>query len=50
MQVTPLLPGFREAASQVVRYARGYASGTGIDGLVRASQIVLSREVPALFG
>ena len=39
---------FREAASQVVRYARGYASGTGIDGLVRASQIVLSREVPAL--
>ena len=39
---------FREAASQVVRYARGYASGTRIDGLVRASQIVLSREVPAL--
>ncbi len=39
---------FREAASQIVRYARGYASGAGIDGLVRASQIVLSREVPAL--
>ena len=39
---------FREGASQIVRYARGYASGTGTDGLVRASQIVLSREVPSL--
>jgi len=39
---------FREAASQIVRYARGYAHGAGIDGLVRASQIVLSHEAPTL--
>ncbi|WP_146746364.1 hypothetical protein [Rhodovulum viride] len=39
---------FREAAGQIVRYARGYSSETQIDGLVRASLIVLSREAPAL--
>ena len=35
---------FREAARQIVRYARGYAPEAGIDGLVRASLIVLSRK------
>lgn len=34
---------FREAAGQIVRYARGYAPDTGIDQLVQASLIALSR-------
>jgi hypothetical protein len=39
---------FREAAGQIVRYARGYRPEAEIDGLVRASLIGLSREAPAL--
>lgn len=39
---------FREAAGQIVRYARGYAPDEGIDGLVRSSLIALSRETPVL--
>lgn len=39
---------FREAAGQIVRYARGYASEEDIDGLVRASLIALNRSPPAL--
>lgn len=39
---------FREAAGQIVRYARGYRPKAEIDGLVRASLIALSREAPAL--
>jgi hypothetical protein len=39
---------FREAAGQIVRYARGYAPESGINGLVRASLIALSRETPVL--
>lgn len=39
---------FREAAGQIVRYARGYRQGAEIDGLVRASLIALSREAPPL--
>lgn len=39
---------FREAAGQIVRYARGYASETRIDDLVRASQITMNREAPTL--
>ena len=34
---------FREAAGQIVRYARGYSPEAQIDGLVRASLIALSR-------
>ena len=36
---------FREAAAQVVRYARGYR--TSVDGLVRRSLIALSMHAPA---
>lgn len=39
---------FREAAGQIVRYARGYRPVAEIDGLIRASLIALSREAPAL--
>ena len=39
---------FRDAAGQIVRYARGYAPEAEIDGLVRASLIALSREAPVL--
>lgn len=39
---------FREAAGQIVRYARGYVSETGIDALIRRSLIALSREAPTL--
>ncbi len=39
---------FREAAGQIVRYARGYRPETEIAGLVRASLIALSREAPAI--
>jgi len=39
---------FREAAGQIVRYARGYASETEIDALVRTSLIALNRSPPAL--
>lgn len=39
---------FREAAGQIVRYARGYSSGGGLDDLIRRSLIALSREVPAV--
>lgn len=39
---------FREAAGQVVRYARGYVPEAELDDLVRASLIALSRDVPAL--
>ena len=39
---------FREAAGQIVRYARGYRLEAEIDELVRASLIALSREAPTL--
>ena len=39
---------FREAAGQIVHYARGYAPEAEIGRLIRASLIVLSREVPTL--
>lgn len=39
---------FREAAGQVVRYARGYVPEPEIDDLVRASLIALSNDPPAL--
>ena len=39
---------FREAAGQIVRYARGYAPETEIDALVRSSLIALNRSPPAL--
>ena len=39
---------FREAAGQVVRYARGYVPDTGVDRLVRASLVVLSHSAPVL--
>lgn len=39
---------FREAAGQIVRYARGYAPEAEIDGLVRASLVALNRRPPAL--
>lgn len=39
---------FREAAGQIVRYARGYAADGEIDGLIRASLIALTRSPPAL--
>jgi len=39
---------FREAAGQVVRYARGYVPEADLDDLVRASLIALSRDTPAL--
>ena len=39
---------FREAAGQIVRYARGYRPEAKVDGLVRASLVALSREAPAL--
>ena len=37
---------FREAAAQVVRYARGYSHLDSIDNLVRRSLIVLSMDAP----
>lgn len=39
---------FREAAGQVVRYARGYVPEAELDDLVRASLIALSHDIPAL--
>lgn len=39
---------FREAAGQVVRYARGYVPEAELDDLVRASLIALNRDNPAL--
>ena len=39
---------FREAAGQIVRYARGYRPEAEIGGLVRASLIALSRGAPVL--
>lgn len=39
---------FREAAGQVIRYARGYVPESGIDDLVRASLIALSNAPPTL--
>lgn len=39
---------FREAAGQIVRYARSYATEAGIDGLVRASLVALSHDPPVL--
>lgn len=39
---------FREAAGQIVRYARGYAPEREIDALVRTSLIALNRSPPAL--
>ncbi len=39
---------FREAAGQIVRYARGYAPDEEIDRLVRSSLIVLNRKTPVL--
>lgn len=39
---------FREAAGQIVRYARGYRPEAEVEGLVRASLVALSREAPAL--
>ena len=37
---------FREAAGQIVRYSRGYASEAEIPNLVRRSLIAMSREAP----
>ena len=37
---------FREAATQVVRYARGYSSSASINNLIRRSLIVLSMDAP----
>ena len=39
---------FREAAGQVVRYARGYATEAKIDNLIRSSLIALSRGAPSI--
>lgn len=39
---------FREAAGQIVRYARGYVPEGGIDALTRASLIALSHGAPIL--
>ena len=39
---------FREAAAQVVRYARGYTSLTEVDSLIRRSMIALSMDVPRI--
>ena len=39
---------FREAAEQIVRYARAYARDSEIDRLVRASLIALSHDSPTL--
>ena len=39
---------FREAAGQIVRYARGYTEEANIGGLVRASLIALSHNPPSL--
>ena len=39
---------FREAAVQVVRYARGYSDSTSIDNLIRRSLIALSIEAPEI--
>ena len=39
---------FREAAAQVVRYARGYSDSTSIDNLIHRSLIALSREAPEI--
>jgi len=39
---------FREAAGQIVRYARGYVPEVALDGLVRASLIALNRAPPKL--
>lgn len=39
---------FREAAGQIVRYARGYRPDAEVDGLIGVSLIALSREAPAL--
>ena len=41
---------FREAAAQVVRYARGYSHLDSIDNLVRRSLIVLSMDAPKTIG
>lgn len=39
---------FREAAGQIVRYSRGYATKENTDKLVRSSLIALSHDVPVL--
>ena len=39
---------FREAAAQVVRYARGYSNSASIDNLVSRSLIVLSMDAPKI--
>lgn len=40
---------FRDAMSQIIRYARGYGSTGEIDGIIRRSLIAVSREAPELF-
>lgn len=42
------IPSFREAAGQIVRYARGYAPDEEIDRLVRSSLIALNWKTPVL--
>ena len=37
---------FREAADQVVRYARGYSNVASVDDLVHRSLIALSQDAP----
>ncbi|MDO5648117.1 hypothetical protein [Paracoccus sp. (in: a-proteobacteria)] len=39
---------FREAMSQIIRYARGYASGGDMDDLIRRSLIAVNTGVPEL--
>ena len=39
---------FREAAAQVVRYARGYSNSTSIDSLIRRSLIAISMDAPEI--
>ena len=39
---------FREAAGQIVRYARGYSPEADLDRFIRSSLVALSREAPSL--
>lgn len=39
---------FREAMGQIIRYARGYASGSDMDDLIRRSLIAVNAGVPEL--
>jgi hypothetical protein len=39
---------FREAAAQIVRYARGFCDESDLPALIRRSLIALSREAPPM--